>query len=55
MCWWLIAVILLTADTEIGRIEFEVNQGKKFKDPLQPEKKAGCGGVHLSSQLLQEA
>jgi hypothetical protein len=56
-CRWLTPVILATWEAQIeGMIVPGQSRQKKkkvYETPSQPI--AGCGGVHLSSQLQQEA
>jgi hypothetical protein len=51
-CRWLISVIPATWKVEIRRTE--VGKGS-LQDPNSQWEKAGHGGLHLSSQLWQEA
>jgi hypothetical protein len=49
---WVTPVILSTSKVEIRKIKVPGQPGQKFQEtPSQPIK-VGCGGTHLSSQLL---
>jgi hypothetical protein len=51
----MIPVILATREVEIGKIIVTGQPRKKNCETPSQQQKAGCGGMHLSSQLLQKA
>jgi hypothetical protein len=46
-------VILVDQKAEIRRIAVQGEPGQKISETSTQQKKGGCGGAHLSSQLCQ--